>query len=349
MKRVDLPTFGRPTIPSRSMSLGPGVEVGSSPSRSPRRASVSTASAIGSRSSSRSRAPRPAKVGEHEVGEVLESSERHRTDADPQPGVVLSLQGAFDALEPVVTAGRARAAQAEASRAAARRRPPGSAGLGVGSKSVKRAERRQRGAAPVHVRLRLHHAEAGARSQVPSPSRDALGAAEARRAATAPPGGPPDETRRCAGSRCTPGRGCPAPRWRAGLSALAASARPRLALVVLAFGFRMSSGSALRGLLDHAPALPRSAAPRPVQTGVSGSLRIAAFSILMSRTKTEWPIVSAVTSSSIALGDVGRQHLDLELAERVVEHAAEIAHAVGNADEVDRHLAASPVSSARTS
>ena len=38
------------------------------------------------------------------------------------------------------------------------------------------------------------------------------------------------------------------------------------------------------------------------------------------------------------LRDVCRQHLDLELAEHVVQHAAEVAHAVGDADEADRHL-----------
>ena len=32
------------------------------------------------------------------------------------------------------------------------------------------------------------------------------------------------------------------------------------------------------------------------------------------------------------LRDVGREHLDLELAQRVVEHAAEVADAVGDAD-----------------
>ena len=31
------------------------------------------------------------------------------------------------------------------------------------------------------------------------------------------------------------------------------------------------------------------------------------------------------------------QHLDLELAQHVVEHAAEVAHAVRDADEADRH------------
>ena len=58
----------------------------------------------------------------------------------------------------------------------------------------------------------------------------------------------------------------------------------------------------------------------------------------MSRTKSEWPIVERRDVELHMLRDVGRQDLDLELAERVVEHAAEVAHAVGNAGQVDRHL-----------
>ena len=38
------------------------------------------------------------------------------------------------------------------------------------------------------------------------------------------------------------------------------------------------------------------------------------------------------------LRDVGREHLDLDLAQRVVEHAPEVPHTVGDADQVHRHL-----------
>src|SRR3954465_13517776 len=38
------------------------------------------------------------------------------------------------------------------------------------------------------------------------------------------------------------------------------------------------------------------------------------------------------------LGDVGRQDLDLQLAQRVVEHAAEVPDAVRDADQADGHL-----------
>ena len=48
------------------------------------------------------------------------------------------------------------------------------------------------------------------------------------------------------------------------------------------------------------------------------------------------------------LRDVGREHLDLELAKDVVEHAAEVPHPVGYVDEADRHLEVIS-SSARTS
>ena len=37
-------------------------------------------------------------------------------------------------------------------------------------------------------------------------------------------------------------------------------------------------------------------------------------------------------------GDLGREDLDLELAQHVVEHAAEVADAVGDADQANRHL-----------
>ena len=57
-----------------------------------------------------------------------------------------------------------------------------------------------------------------------------------------------------------------------------------------------------------------------------------------SRTNSEWPIVESGDVELDVLGDVARQDLDLELAEHVVEHAAEVAHAVGDADQVDRHF-----------
>ena len=59
-------------------------------------------------------------------------------------------------------------------------------------------------------------------------------------------------------------------------------------------------------------------------------------------------MASAVTSSSMLLRDVGREDLDLQLAQHVVEHAAEVAHAVGDADEVNGTSTVT-FSSARTS
>ena len=99
------------------------------------------------------------------------SSGGQRPDADPEPGVVLPLQRALDALEAVVAAGGAGPAQAEPARPAGPRRPPGSSRSSAGVELRQRAERRQSGAAPVHVRLRLEQLHRACPSRCPAASR----------------------------------------------------------------------------------------------------------------------------------------------------------------------------------
>ena len=100
----------------------------------------------------------------------------------------------------------------------------------------------------------------------------------------------------------------------------------------------MSSGSAGRDFLDRRPGASSVRGATTVQTGVSGSLRISAFWTLRSRTNSEWPMVSAVTSSSTCSGmSAGSTSISSSRSD-VVEHAAEVAHAVGDADQADRHL-----------
>ena len=72
-----------------------------------------------------------------------------------------------------------------------------------------------------------------------------------------------------------------------------------------------------------------------MQIGVSGSLRTLAFGDLEVAHEQRVADGERGDVDLDVLGDVGRQHLDLELAEHVVEHAAEVAHAVGDADQVD--------------
>ena len=154
LKRVDLPTLGRPTIPRRSIDQmvtwnrerrngGTGEQrarprlrtadssLGHTASRSPVPRSRSpfllnrliatsipsatqhsTASAIGS-----SRASSAARSSRVNWSRTKSASCRRaggqRSDADPEPGVVLAAERALDALEAVVAAGRAGAAQPE--------------------------------------------------------------------------------------------------------------------------------------------------------------------------------------------------------------------------------------------
>ncbi len=212
----------------------------------PSSSQVSTASAMGSSSASSTRAPRAGKASSTK-SLSSSSSGGHRADADPEPGVVLAAEGALDALEAVVAAGGAGAAQPEAAegqRHFVHQDQQVAAGIEVGEGE----QRRERGAAPVHVGLRLERRGPGARSScLRPPGRGRRGAAGP--AASARPGGRPGETRRCAGSRRTPGRDCPAPRWRAALR-LSAWSRASPSPSASAFGFRMSSGSAARDLLD---------------------------------------------------------------------------------------------------
>ena len=72
----------------------------------------STASDIGSSSSPTARHSSRLERAEHEVGELGEPGGTG-PDPDAEPRVVLPLQRALDALEPVVAARRARAAQPE--------------------------------------------------------------------------------------------------------------------------------------------------------------------------------------------------------------------------------------------
>ena len=104
----------------------------------------------------RSAAPRGVNGAEHEVGELVEPG-GHGPDADPEPGVVLPLERALDALEAVVPAGRARAAQPEPAQRqgdVVHQNQQVAAGIEV----RKATERRESRAAPVHVGLRLEQA-----------------------------------------------------------------------------------------------------------------------------------------------------------------------------------------------
>ncbi len=252
MKRVLLPTLGRPTMPSRSMVTDCAWP---SPARCPRPA--------------RSR-PRPpsdragledlAVLGrehiENEVGEAIEVR-WDGPDADPEPGVVLPPKHAFDALEPVVAAGRAGAAEAKAAQGqghVVHQDEQVAAGVEVGKTP---------GAAPPRRRSGSCRSAAGARgpgarsSCLRPPGRGRRGAAGP--AASGRPDGRPGETRRCAGSRGTPGRGCPAPRWRAGLR-LSVWSRPRPLRPRASASGSVPARSARPP--RPAPGPPRSAAPR---------------------------------------------------------------------------------------
>ena len=115
----------------------------------------STASDIGSSSSPTARHSSGSNGPSTKSASSVEA-DGHGPDADPEAGVVLPLKRALDALEAVVAARRARAAQTEL--------PHGEGDVvdqhqqvGGGVEVRKRAERRESRAAPVHVRLGLEH------------------------------------------------------------------------------------------------------------------------------------------------------------------------------------------------
>ena len=195
----------------------------------------------------------------------------------------------------------------------------------------KRAERRERRAAPVHVGLRLEHARPGVPCQVPSRLPGPLAARETVPAASARPGGRPDRNPALCRVSSYSGPGLPSPTMACRAQAFGSASSSASAL-----GFRMSSGSV--GAATSSTGGRRLFGPRR-HDGADrrvGIVQDLGLLDLTSRTNSEWPMASAVTSRSSAR-DVGRQHLDLELAEHVVEHAAEVPHAVGDADQVDRH------------
>ena len=180
----------------------------------------------------------------------------HGPDADPEPGIVLPLERALDALEPVVAAGRARAAQPEVPHGRAtssdqhqqivRRVEAGSARSGASAAPLRFmyvCGLRTRTGRPSHVPCACACALAAART-VPLSSAPARWSANRNPALCRVPS--------------YSGPGLPSPTM-----ACRAQAFSSVSPSASAFGFRMSSGSAVATSSAPPPPAPlRSAAPR---------------------------------------------------------------------------------------